>query len=143
MRHHSSLDWTDLPVLSTHGFETSFDVYAPGRRSKKARGAAMTRCPTRAWSRRAGARGSCRAFGARLFLRGKKSPMSSVRSVALTHISGREVPMRTQRARRFSRRRFLGGVTLAGTAGLLGLRPRSVAAEPPPETTRIRLVQIP
>ena len=51
--------------------------------------------------------------------------------------------MRTQRARRFSRRRFLGGVTLAGTAGLLGLHARRVAAEPPPETTRIRLVQIP
>jgi NitT/TauT family transport system substrate-binding protein len=51
--------------------------------------------------------------------------------------------MRTQHARRFSRRRFLGGVTLAGTIGLLGLRPRSVAAEAPPETTRIRLVQIP
>ena len=30
--------------------------------------------------------------------------------------------MRIQHARQFSRRRFLGGVTLAGTAGLLGLR---------------------
>jgi NitT/TauT family transport system substrate-binding protein len=30
-------------------------------------------------------------------------------------------------------------VSLAGTAGLLGLYPRPVAAEPPPETTRIRL----
>jgi NitT/TauT family transport system substrate-binding protein len=51
--------------------------------------------------------------------------------------------MRTQHARLFSRRRFLEGVTLAGTAGLLGLRPRPVAAEPPPETTRIRLVHDP
>jgi NitT/TauT family transport system substrate-binding protein len=34
-------------------------------------------------------------------------------------------------------------MTLAGTAGLLGWHPRRVAAEPPPETTRIRLVQIP
>jgi NitT/TauT family transport system substrate-binding protein len=51
--------------------------------------------------------------------------------------------MRVQRARRFSRRRFLRGATLAGTAGLLGLHARRVAAEPPPETTRIRLVQIP
>ena len=42
-----------------------------------------------------------------------------------------------------SRRQLLGGLTLAGTAGLLGLRPRSVAAEPPPETRRIRLVRIP
>src|SRR6516225_6545332 len=41
----------------------------------------------------------------------------------------------------FSRRRFLGGMTLAGTAGLLGAYPRPVAAEPPPETTRIRLLQ--
>jgi NitT/TauT family transport system substrate-binding protein len=32
---------------------------------------------------------------------------------------------------------------LAGTAGLLGLHTRRVAAEPPPETTRIRLVRVP
>jgi NitT/TauT family transport system substrate-binding protein len=51
--------------------------------------------------------------------------------------------MHTQHARQYSRRRFLKGVTLAGTAGLLGWHPRRVAAEPPPETTRIRLVQIP
>jgi NitT/TauT family transport system substrate-binding protein len=43
----------------------------------------------------------------------------------------------------WTRRRFLGGLTLAGTAGLLSLHPRPVAAEPPPETTRIRLVRIP
>jgi NitT/TauT family transport system substrate-binding protein len=42
-----------------------------------------------------------------------------------------------------SRRRFLGGLTLAGTAGVLGLYPRPVAAEPPPETTMIRLVHAP
>jgi NitT/TauT family transport system substrate-binding protein len=47
--------------------------------------------------------------------------------------------MSTQHARQFSRRRFLGGLTLVGTAGLLNLPPRSVAAEPPPETTSIRL----
>src|SRR2546426_8273578 len=51
--------------------------------------------------------------------------------------------MCAQHVRRFSRRRFLGGLTLAGTTGLLGLPARRVAAEPPPETTRIRLVQIP
>jgi len=34
-------------------------------------------------------------------------------------------------------------VTLAGTAGLLGLQARRVAAEPPPETTTITLVQTP
>jgi NitT/TauT family transport system substrate-binding protein len=47
--------------------------------------------------------------------------------------------MRTQYARPFSRRRFLGGLMLAGTAGLLGPYPRSVAAEPPPEVTKLRL----
>ena len=50
--------------------------------------------------------------------------------------------MPSQDARPFRRRRFLGGLTLAGTAGLLGLRPASVAAEPPPETRRIRLIKI-
>ncbi|MDP9811271.1 NitT/TauT family transport system substrate-binding protein [Rhizobium tibeticum] len=43
----------------------------------------------------------------------------------------------------FSRRKFLSGITLAGTAGFLGWHPRQAAAEPPPETTRIRLVRIP
>src|SRR2546422_254960 len=47
--------------------------------------------------------------------------------------------MSTQHARQLSRRKFLAGLTLTGTAGLLGLHPRPVAAEPPPETTRIRL----
>jgi NitT/TauT family transport system substrate-binding protein len=47
--------------------------------------------------------------------------------------------MRPQHARQFSRRRFLRGVTLVGTAGLLSLHPRSAAAEPPPETTTLRL----
>jgi NitT/TauT family transport system substrate-binding protein len=51
--------------------------------------------------------------------------------------------MSAQHAARWSRRQFLGGLTLAGTAGLLSLRSRWVAAEPPPETTTIRLVQIP
>ena len=51
--------------------------------------------------------------------------------------------MQTQHARQFSRRRFLSGLTLAGTAGLLGLYPTPVLAEPPPETTRLKLHQIP
>src|SRR2546423_4408666 len=51
--------------------------------------------------------------------------------------------MRTHHARQFSRRRFLGGVTLAGAVGLLGWPARRVAAEPPPETTTIRLVRYP
>ena len=51
--------------------------------------------------------------------------------------------MRTQYNGRCSRRRFLGGLTLTGAAGLLGLPPRPVAAEPPPEIRKIRLVKIP
>jgi len=51
--------------------------------------------------------------------------------------------MSTQYPKQFSRRRFLGGLTLAGTAGLLSLHPRLAAAEPPSETTRIRLVYDP
>jgi NitT/TauT family transport system substrate-binding protein len=49
--------------------------------------------------------------------------------------------MSTQHARPCSRRRFLGGLTFAGTAGLLGMHPRPVAAEPPPETTTLRLAR--
>ena len=47
--------------------------------------------------------------------------------------------MSIQHARQFSRREFLGGLTLAGTVGLLGLRPRAVGAEPLPETTTLRI----
>jgi NitT/TauT family transport system substrate-binding protein len=49
--------------------------------------------------------------------------------------------MSAPHAARWSRREFLGGLTLAGTAGMLGLHSRPVTAEPPPETTRLRLVQ--
>jgi NitT/TauT family transport system substrate-binding protein len=42
-----------------------------------------------------------------------------------------------------SRREFLAGLTLAGTGGLLGLRPGLVTAEPPPETTKLRLHKTP
>src|SRR5262249_3312051 len=49
--------------------------------------------------------------------------------------------MSTQRAEGRSRREFLRGLTLAGTAGFLSLGPRQVSAEPPPETTRLRLRQ--
>jgi NitT/TauT family transport system substrate-binding protein len=40
------------------------------------------------------------------------------------------------------RRRFLTGMTLGGGAALFGVRARVAGAEPPPETTRIRLVNI-
>src|SRR5262245_23301471 len=42
-----------------------------------------------------------------------------------------------------NRREFLNRATLATGAGLLGLRPKSAAAEPPPETTTIRLSHSP
>ena len=51
--------------------------------------------------------------------------------------------MHHQRATGMSRREFLGGVTVVGTTGFLGLHPRSVAAEPPPETKTIRLPHAP
>jgi NitT/TauT family transport system substrate-binding protein len=42
-----------------------------------------------------------------------------------------------------TRREFVSGLTLAGTAGLIGMRPETASAEPPPETTTIRLVHAP
>src|SRR6266511_2212022 len=51
--------------------------------------------------------------------------------------------MRIQHARQISRRKFLSGLTLAGTAALLGLHSRPSAAEPPPETTTIRWLRSP
>ncbi|MCI0659008.1 MAG: ABC transporter substrate-binding protein [Acidobacteria bacterium] len=43
----------------------------------------------------------------------------------------------------WSRREFVSGLTVGGIAGLLTVRPEPVAAEPPPETTRLRLIQAP
>jgi NitT/TauT family transport system substrate-binding protein len=51
--------------------------------------------------------------------------------------------MRALQADGWTRRRFLSELTVAGTVGLLGLHPWSVAAEPPPETTTIRLIRRP
>ena len=51
--------------------------------------------------------------------------------------------MPSQQAESWSRRDVLNGFALAGAAGLLGFRPGPVAAEPPPETTTIRLVHGP
>ncbi len=51
--------------------------------------------------------------------------------------------MSHQRADYWTRREFLRGLTLGGTATVLGLRTDLCAAEPPPETTKIRLVKIP
>ena len=43
----------------------------------------------------------------------------------------------------WNRREFLRGPTLAGTAVILGLKSESAAAEPPLETTRIRIHDAP
>src|SRR5262245_17510685 len=51
--------------------------------------------------------------------------------------------MNTRRDGYWSRREFLTKAMLAGTAGFLGLEPSSFAADPPPETTRVRLYQKP
>ena len=39
------------------------------------------------------------------------------------------------------RREFLRGASGGGAAALLGLRPTRAGAEPPPETTRLRLIR--
>jgi NitT/TauT family transport system substrate-binding protein len=49
--------------------------------------------------------------------------------------------MSAQPVEGWTRRRFLGGLTLGGASGLLGLYAGSVAAEPPPETTTLRLLK--
>jgi NitT/TauT family transport system substrate-binding protein len=51
-------------------------------------------------------------------------------------------PIKRRRSNGWSRREFLE-LTLAGTVGLLDLKPESLAAEPPPETTTLKLVQVP
>ena len=51
--------------------------------------------------------------------------------------------MNDRRVDSWTRREFLSAAALAGTGALLGMPSASSAAEPPPETTRIRLVQTP
>jgi NitT/TauT family transport system substrate-binding protein len=50
--------------------------------------------------------------------------------------------MRNKRDEGWNRREFLSTLGLTGTAALLGLRSASAAAEPPPETTRLRIPRI-
>jgi NitT/TauT family transport system substrate-binding protein len=51
--------------------------------------------------------------------------------------------MHDQHAGQWSRREFLGGLTLVGTVGMLGLSSGFVTAEPPLETTQLRLFKTP
>ena len=51
--------------------------------------------------------------------------------------------MSSRKGRHWSRREFLSAATLAGTRAILGSRSDILAAEPPPETTRLRIPQIP
>src|SRR5687767_15655426 len=46
------------------------------------------------------------------------------------------------RTQHLTRRQFVSGITLAGAAGFLSA-PAHIAAEPPPETTRIRVGSTP
>jgi len=56
----------------------------------------------------------------------------------------RRVTVETRDTKPWGRREFVKGVAaLAGSAGLFGYEMKPAAAEPPPETTRIRLAQIP
>jgi NitT/TauT family transport system substrate-binding protein len=51
--------------------------------------------------------------------------------------------MNTCRNDHWSRREFLSTAALAGAGTILGLHSEAVAAEPPPETTRIRMNMLP
>jgi NitT/TauT family transport system substrate-binding protein len=51
--------------------------------------------------------------------------------------------MNNQRNNHWTRREFLGAAAVAGTGTLWGLRSELAAAEPPPETTMLRLGQTP
>jgi NitT/TauT family transport system substrate-binding protein len=51
--------------------------------------------------------------------------------------------MTTRRNDHWSRREFLSTAALAGTGALLGLGSELAAAEPPPETTKLKLIRVP
>src|SRR5262249_49934083 len=50
--------------------------------------------------------------------------------------------MSGQRSEGWGRREFLAKATLAGAAGIFGRRSNSIAAEPPPETTRLKIADL-
>jgi NitT/TauT family transport system substrate-binding protein len=55
-----------------------------------------------------------------------------------------EIPKpKIQNRNGWSRRQFLSTTALAGSGALLALRSEGVAADPPPETTKVRLIQRP
>ena len=61
-----------------------------------------------------------------------------------SRLAGRDVTVESSDLKPWDRREFVKGIAaLAGSAGLLGYDMRPAAAEPPPETTRIRLVHSP
>jgi hypothetical protein len=68
---------------------------------------------------------------------------TSTEAILAWHLSERRSHMSAQHAAPWSRREFLAGLTLAGTAGILGLSSGSVTADPPPETKRLRLHKTP
>ncbi len=55
----------------------------------------------------------------------------------------KEINLNKRHHDRWSRREFLSTAALAGTGALLGLQSNSFAAEPPPETDKIRLIEPP
>ena len=57
------------------------------------------------------------------------------------HCLAKEISVSRDESR--SRREFVTALARAGAAGLVGLRPEPVAAEPPPETPRLRIVRSP
>ena len=61
-------------------------------------------------------------------------------SPMLCHVEAISV---SDRPESWTRRELVGGLTLAGAAGLLGIRVGVVAAEPPPETTKLRVLRTP
>jgi len=48
--------------------------------------------------------------------------------------------VRSRKNSGWSRRGFLSALTLASTAGFLGVKPNSFAAEPAPETKKLKLI---
>ena len=72
-----------------------------------------------------------------------RGPIRLQSKLASAFIVERGAAVASQGQNGWSRREFLQGPTLAGTAVILGLKSESAAAEPPLETTRIRIADAP